>query len=402
VTDGEERSALAACRALAQAGHPVTVVAKTRLAGALLSRSCSARFVGSDPKLDGRRFVQHLARIVEENEHGVVLPGSEASLVAISEYRHLLEGAVSLALPPNDVVLGSLDKTVLHAHAQRAGLEPPPTITCRHRSQAALAARDLGYPVVLKPSRTLQPFSSGFRQEPVSVARNASELSERLVGLVPPFLVQRFVPDARRCSAAGVMTPDGLVALAAARFDRTWPVIAGAMASGETIVPPPELAAKIESLLRGVGWFGIFELEYLLLPDRQASAIDLNPRIFGWLTLAVEAGANLPAAWCDWVLGNATPRATARPGVPYRWEEAELAYVFWHLRRGRVRAAAAAMRPRRHVVHAHFRRRDPAPLFVQSVRAAANLWPLASRSPEDRVRRVARCAREDSNLRPAD
>jgi predicted ATP-grasp superfamily ATP-dependent carboligase len=371
VTDGEERSALAACRALAQANRQVTVVAKTRLASALWSRSCRTRVVGPDPKHDGESFVQELARILERETHAALLPGSEASLLAISKFRSVLEGVVRLGLPPDDAVRRSLDKLLLLREARAAGLDPPPSIPCREVSEAAEATRELGLPVILKPGRTLQPGADGLRQQPVALVRSETDLNEKLAAFDGPFVVQKFLPEAGRFSAAGVMAEERLLALAITRFDRTWPARAGAVAFGETVMPPPGLAEKIEPLLRRIGWSGIFELEYLELPDGRARVIDLNPRIFGWLTLAVEAGANLPAVWCDWVLGRDPDAVTARPGVRYRWEEAELAHFFWQLRHGEMAAAARVVRPYRHVVRAHFRMRDPAPLLAQALHLAA-------------------------------
>ena len=75
VTDGEERAALAACRALAAAGRPVTVVAKTRLASALWSRAPTTRLVGPDPKRDGEAFVATVAGVLAREPQEALLPG---------------------------------------------------------------------------------------------------------------------------------------------------------------------------------------------------------------------------------------------------------------------------------------------------------------------------------------
>ena len=66
--------------------------------------------------------------------------------------------------------------------------------------------------------------------------------------------------------------------------------------------------------------------------------IDFNPRLFGWMALAVGAGANLPAIWCDHLLGR-TGVATgdARIGVHFRREDSELRRVA-----GLIRAPACA------------------------------------------------------------
>ncbi len=147
--------------------------------------------------------------------------------------------------------------------------------------------------------------------------------------------------------------------------------------------PRKDLVAAVEVLLRTVGWEGIFELEVLAFPDGRLAAMDLNPRLFGWLALAIRAGADLPAIWCDFLLGRKRAPVVARPGLRYRWEEAEACSLVWLLRQGHVRKAAALVLPRRDVVHAYFRWRDPAPLLARSAEM------LARRLPHNRRRTVS-------------
>jgi hypothetical protein len=80
------------------------------------------------------------------------------------------------------------------------------------------------------------------------------------------------------------------------------------------------------------------------------------------MALAIAAGANLPAVWVRWLLGESPAWCEARPGVRFRWEDAELRHLLWQARRGDLRAALAVLRPRRNAAHAYFRLDDPGPL----------------------------------------
>jgi predicted ATP-grasp superfamily ATP-dependent carboligase len=148
----------------------------------------------------------------------------------------------------------------------------------------------------------------------------------------------------------------------AARWSRRWPPYDGAAAFAETVVAPSALVERVEVLLAALGWRGIFELELLELGHGRFAAIDFNPRPFGWMALALRAGVNLPAVWLDSLRGLDPAGVVARPGIRYRWEEGDLRHFVWQLRHGRTWAAAAVLRPRRHVAHAYFERDDPAPL----------------------------------------
>ncbi len=152
-----------------------------------------------------------------------------------------------------------------------------------------------------------------------------------------------------------------------------------------TMTPPEGLAAKVEQLLLGLRFEGIFELELLELEDGRLASIDLNPRLFGWMSLPIAAGTNLPALLCDWLLADASaPVAASAPvfpavGVPYRWEDGDAHHFIWQLRRAHIRSAAEVLRPHRGVVHAHFQLGDPGPLVARSAHMA-NVW-LRRRRP---------------------
>ncbi|MFL5885699.1 MAG: hypothetical protein ACJ77M_11560, partial [Thermoleophilaceae bacterium] len=204
------------------------------------------------------------------------------------------------------------------------------------------------------------------RQRGSTYVDEAGQLDNLVDEFGSPYLIQDVVAG-QVWSVAGVLTDDGLLGSAVARYLRTWPPEGGNVAFAETVEPPPGLADKVTALLRALGWTGIFELELIRSGSTgEFTSIDLNPRLYGSLALASGAGAPLAVVFCDWVLGRANGAVTARPGVRYRWEDADLRHAAADLRAGRLGAAANVLRPRRGVVHAHFRASDPGPLFARA------------------------------------
>jgi predicted ATP-grasp superfamily ATP-dependent carboligase len=95
--------------------------------------------------------------------------------------------------------------------------------------------------------------------------------------------------------------------------------------------------------------------------------LDLNPRVYGSLPLAVAAGVNLAALWCDLARGIDVPARRGRAGVTYRWLEGDVRHV---LAQTKARAmttgdALRALRPRRGVAHPVASLRDPGPLLAR-------------------------------------
>ena len=205
--------------------------------------------------------------------------------------------------------------------------------------------------------------SSSTKRDGSSLIRPTSKPPWRL-GV--PLTLQEYVSEAHIVSYAAVRADHRLLGLTVARYERTYPPQIGSAALAMTITPPPLLTQQVEKLLRLIDWCGIFELELLELGENRWGAIDFNPRPFGWMALAIGAGANLPALWCDHALGRrSVSPSEARADVHYRWEDGDIRYALMRLRHGHSRSAAAVLRPYRRVVHAHFQLKDPGPLAAR-------------------------------------
>jgi predicted ATP-grasp superfamily ATP-dependent carboligase len=363
-TDAEERATLAVCRCLRAAGYGVATIAFGRPAACHWSRCCEERHVLPSPVRDVAGFVEGLAAIVQRGRYAVLLPGGDAALRAISRHRSAFEPHVLLGMPSHEAVERSIDKIELLQAAAAAGIACPTTTVCSNLAEAAAAAAELGFPVILKPRRTVFDVDGGTRQLSSKLVWDREHLAQLV-----PLLGNRWLVQQRRqgsiYSCSGVRADGRLLAFATSRYSRTYPVEGGPVAFARTVEPPPNVQERVSAMLSLLGWEGIFEVELVRGVDGSLFVIDMNPRVFGSLSLVTTAGAPLPALWCQWLLGGDPQPALARAGVRYRWEDADARHLVSQLRHGRVRAARAVARPHRHVVHAHFRLRDPGPLLAR-------------------------------------
>ena len=367
VTDGETRACVSAVRGLAAAGFEVVSAApRGQVAIAHWSRAVSGRIRTADPLADEAGFVASLEQAVRGGDIDVLLPGSDASLLDISRRRARLEPHVRIGLPAADDVWRTLDKVELTAAAGRHALDAPPTVLCRSAVDALAAATDMGYPVVVKPVRSVIEGTPVRHRSGSELATGPDELSAIIDAFGGEALVQ-----CRRGGAVvsfgGVFAAGGLLGEAVSRYQRTWRPGAGNACYSQTIDGPPQLRERVGALLADLGWEGVFELELIERDDGGWHAIDMNPRPYGSMALAIGAGCNLPAIWCRHLLGEAPAPARAIPGVSYRWTDADLRHGLWQLRAGHTAAAARVLAPRRHVVHALARRGDPGPGLARVV-----------------------------------
>ena len=360
VTDAEERSAVAACESLSRANYRVGAASHLRFAPAQWSRFADARFRTPHPRISSRQFAEEVAAIARENGFATVVPGSDGSVISLSSHRELFRGVADLGLPSSEVVDECVSKLSLLEKAAEAGLSSPETIVCEDQEGVVAAAKQVGFPLVLKPRGTVFSHDGHLRQQVSALVWERTDLEALLPELVFPCLLQRR-EQGQIVSIGGVFAGGELMAAVPSRYIRTWKPDAGSVSFSETIVASPHLISCVKGLLTALRWEGIFELELIELSDGNYAALDFNPRLYGSMALAVAAGASLPSIWCDWLLKGTTAAATVRPGVFYRWDDADLRHAWIFLRRGRFAEALAVLRPRRGTAHPYLRAKDPAP-----------------------------------------
>lgn len=385
LTDAHARSTVGTCECLGRNGFRVGAATCDPPAPGQWSRHSSMRFTVGDPREDPRLFAEQIAESASAGRFEIVLPGSDASLLAISNHRDVFDGGVRLGLPPREAVDRCVDKATMLEDATKAGFVSPETVLCADAAEAGATAARLGYPVLIKPCQTVFHHGGKLRQRQSLIAHDEKALLVALAKLGLPCLLQCF-ESGDLLSIAGVAAGGRLRAVAFSRYVRTWPPDAGPVSFSRTESPPPELVRCVSALTRSLGWQGIFELEMIEREAGGFAAIDFNPRLYGSISLAARAGAPIPVVWCRWLLDEEVEAREASPGVYYRWEEAEVRNALKALRSGRVRDVLSVLRPRWPLARAYLRWTDPGPALAMLVRM------LKSRRADRRSAKAERVA----------
>lgn len=365
VTDADERSAVATCRALAAGGYEVTAGSSRRPSPSAWSRAVRRRLRLPDPLLDEAVFVDALERELRETPHDVLICTTDAAALAVSGRRERLDGLCRHGLPEDATLERCLDKASLLEAAAAAGLDAPESSLCSTAEESAATAAEFGYPVAVKPRRSVTGSGAERGHAASRVVDGPAQLAAAVARFGLPVIVQRSEPSGRIFSVGGVYADGRVLASVVSRYARTWPRHAGSASFSETVEPAPELLGRVERFLSWFGYEGIFEVELISLDGVGFAAIDFNPRVYGSMAIATAAGVNLPATWCDRLLERDVTAASQRLGVHYRFDDSELRNALWSLRRGRVLEALGILRPRRHVTHAYFRLSDPGPFLAR-------------------------------------
>src|SRR4051794_1835363 len=357
LTGSEHPAGLAALRALDRAGYQVWAAVQSRSSLGARSRAAAGLVDVPDPRAAPDAFVSALAEAARRLRVAAVLPGTEAALLALAGRTDEFPGPVAVGSATETALRRATDKVALALLALRAGLDAPPT-----RILAADdldASEELSFPAVVKPLRSellagdrLQRFEAQ-RVESHGELRRALSVLPEAVGLVQPYI------DGRLISFNGVAFEGRLYAANQHFVRRVWPDRCGQAVNAETIPMNPRRERAVAAFMKALGWSGVFNLQ-LIERDGRDYVIDLNPRFYVSMTLAVAAGLNLPAIWTSLLLGLPAEAGGYRTGVRFRQEKGDPRAILAELRRGQLRSARDLL-PRRRTVHALFSARDPRP-----------------------------------------
>jgi predicted ATP-grasp superfamily ATP-dependent carboligase len=371
VLDGFWPKTLVAVRALAAAGERVVAGEQTCVAPALWSNGVASRFLHPDPVSEPDAFVRRLeAVIARERSRGpvVLLPMEEETLLVALRHREQLARA-GAALPFADLAFieSFRDKARFGELARRAGFATPKTRTFRDLDELALAAAELGFPLVVK-----RRISSGARG--VTYARDQRELlaagKEALALDEAPLLQEELPREGEAIGVSLLLWRDSpaqrprLVAGFVHRRLREHPVSGGSSTLREAILDPP-LVKRCADFLADFGFTGIAMLEWKRdRRDGELKLLECNPRFWGSLHQAELAGVRFPALLVALARGEAVESVTS-----YRTDRRSRALfpadlLHWWSVRPRPRLAQFLRQPP-DVVDEALSASDPAPIVAK-------------------------------------
>jgi predicted ATP-grasp superfamily ATP-dependent carboligase len=341
VTDGEQRAALAVVRSLGRAGWRVGVCSSRRHALAGASRFARWQTQVADPLAEPAAFVSDLAELTRRRGADAVVPVSEASLLAALPERQRLAPAI-IPFPGADCFRRISDKAAVTEAARAVGIRVPRQV----RLDAPAPVRDLRFPVVVKPTRSVGEANGRRVKTGVRHAADAARLEVELAALDPaafPVLVQERVVG----PGAGVfllLVEGQLLASFAHRRLREKPPAGGVSVLRESVRLDAELLDRSRALLRALGYEGLAMVEYKIEAATGVPWImEINGRFWGSLQLAIDAGVDFPRLLVAAAMGQRpAPVTSYRIGVRSRWGWGDVDHLLAMWRRSR---AALALPP---------------------------------------------------------
>jgi len=320
VTDGQTTQALACVRSLGRAGHEVLVASTRAKPLAAWSRYCRAHV-----RVAGETSPEFATLREWAASRGVtlVLPATERACLLVNAQRDRWEAAgITPGCAPDTMLRQAFDKVRTLEIAARCGVRTPPWRNPESLDDCRAAARDIGYPVVLKSRFSnawagdtfIPDLGTTYVRHPEDLER--AVLARRQGPYWP--LIQGFVPG-RGAGVFALATGGRAVAWFAHERLRDVRPSGSGSSLRRSIALDPRLAAPAERLLAAMAWDGPAMIE-LRDDGGEPYLMEVNGRFWGSLQLAISAGVDFPRLWVDALRGvPVAAGGTYQGGVTIRW-----------------------------------------------------------------------------------
>lgn len=306
VLDGDMVPSLTICRSLRRRGCTVFLGSHTEQPIASYSNTVQSLFRYPNPLESPEQFVDWLAAHTLEHSYDLVIPVTERVVVPISRAREAL-GHVKIAIPAEESLEIALDKSRTLEIARQVGVPGPGGVYIQSLEDLEQHRGALGYPLVIKPARSIGSAERGASQLQVSYAFSEAEMEAGCVHALRfgPVLLQQYF------SGVGVgielIACNGEIAYAFQHLRlHEVPLTGGGSSLRKSVPVNPALLQASEKLIAAMQWNGVAMVEFKLNTQTgDFCLMEINGRFWGSLPLADAAGADFPSMLLDLELTGA-------------------------------------------------------------------------------------------------
>ena len=322
VTDGLWRKSLSAIRSLGKAGFRVHVMGDSWLTTGFWSRYTAEKIFSKTAAEDANEFGKNLLLSLEKTPRSVVFPMEEASLEWVAQNLSLVENRGSVLLPSLDAFYSAQDKGKTIQIVKKLGIAHPET----HEPQSAeelvtLISQFGSKPFVIKPRKGSGSSGVLYSESIVKHPQLEAFLLQHWEHYGRLLLQDRIPAHGKGQGVSLLMDREGeCIATFAHERIQQYPNSGGPSTDRKSIHDPQIVEWSI-ALLKALHWKGIAMVEWKVDPrDGIPKIMEINPRFWGSLELAVRSGIDFPTLYAKAALGEKLkPQMNYPAQVRCRW-----------------------------------------------------------------------------------
>ncbi|MBU0682389.1 MAG: ATP-grasp domain-containing protein [Proteobacteria bacterium] len=316
ILDGHWNKSVAAIRSLAAHGVKVTVGESSALAAGMLSRYPSRRFTYPAPLKNPTGFLDAVEREVQAIKYDVLLPMELTTLLLLSKERHRFTPHVHFPFAPHEILQQAAGKIAVSKAASATGISAPAGMVVNSDTHADQLIDTLGLPLVLKPD-----LGEGGRG--LFYCHCQTELETALATIHQKgqaYLAQEMVAADGYGLGVSVLMDEEQNVLASFTHQRLreYP-LRGGPSTLRQATSHAQAETDAITLLKHLKWQGVAMVEFKVNPQTdRAFFLEINPRFWGSLPLAITAGVDFPVLLYKWAMGHGFERPMSRIGLKMR------------------------------------------------------------------------------------
>jgi predicted ATP-grasp superfamily ATP-dependent carboligase len=307
ITDGMWRKSLSVVRALGKMGFDITVFGDSIFTICFWSKYTSRRIyahsASDSPEHFGHKLITHLSS--RPGNVKVLIPMEDESMMWASSNRERLKEYCSFLLPPHESLLIAQNKSKCLNYANQLGLPIPLTFSYHSFDQFLEKIREL------KAQNKLNDFIvkpvSGRGSLGISYFPESNNLDWSVQWKnFGPLLIQQRIRSGGDAVGVSLLYDKNSNCIAEFVHKRLheYP-ISGGPSTSRIGVLNEDLLNKSKILLEKLNWVGVAMVEWKY--DSQSKLpylMEINPRFWGSLELAVRSGINFPEGYVSGALSR--------------------------------------------------------------------------------------------------
>jgi len=317
VTDARLGPSYIVMRSLYKKGVKITAAGeKGRLNSVFYSKFCRDRVLYPSPDTNEEAFVKVMLKLAKKHE--LLIPIHERTIVPISKRLEIFNKITKVPIPTYEILRNALDKAKTLNVAKSIGVPIPQTYFVHDLSGIKRLSKRLKYPVVIKfryeifvsPPRYVYAYSP---QELVAKYQIMHKKHKYPI-------IQELVPGTGYGFFALLNERSKPIAMFCHKRIREYPITGGPSTFCESVYEPTIIKYGL-NILKSIKWYGVAMVEFRLdHRDGKFKLMEVNPRFWGSLPLAIASGVDFPYLLCQMALGQSTePRNSYKLDIKCRF-----------------------------------------------------------------------------------
>jgi predicted ATP-grasp superfamily ATP-dependent carboligase len=318
VTDADTRLALYVIRSLGRRGYYITALNNKKDSGTVLG--FFSKYTKNKASLIGNNKTEKLKELIELcKDHDIIIPISTRSISFINKHKNLLKKHIKFLIPDSAPFKIASDKYLTKKIALKNKIFTPKIYEIS-KNELNKKIKDINFPVVIK-------FKDEKRniywrpQDRYVIVYNKKEFIKKFneFNKIGKILVEEYISGQGYGFSALFDEKSELKAFFCHKRLREYPVTGGPSTFCQSI-KDKKLVKLGEKILKDLNWKGVAMVEFKLdNKDNKFKLLEINPRFWGSLPLAIVSGVDFPNLIVDSILNKKYKIQNYKSGVKLKF-----------------------------------------------------------------------------------